>query len=607
MTGELCLRRRNDIRLLIGRTGLLACLAGLSCSDGGDGPSGLTFTTGVVSVSVMTTGPDRPDGFRVALDEGAPRAIDVDGAVSFAGVDPGEHRLTLDAVSDNCAVGGPNPRSVSVTAGETTNVQFSVVCDPLTGTLEVGAETSGSDVDSDGYGVAIDGDSSLPLDVDGSLAPLELRVGSHDVELTDVADNCTVAGENPRTVPIETDAVTSITFQVECDPTTASAPNMAPNVTISSPDPSRDVAPLTVGPGTSVAFSGAADDPEDGPLTGTSLVWTSNVDGQIGTGESFVTGLLSEGQHAVTLTATDSEGRMAFATVLVIVVPPPAPGFQITFRLQEGVALTSGQRAVIEDALSRLESIVTGDVSDVQFERDLMSCAGVHLPALDETIDDLLIYLSIEPIDGQGDILGFAGPCWIRGGSGLPFIGGIRFDIADLDSVVEPNGLLDELLLHEAMHVMGFGTRWNAFGFLEEPSSGNPGADTYFDGPAALARFDVLGGADYTGGNVVPVENDTETYGSGSLDRHWRESVFDDEVMTSSVNIGVNPLSPLTIGQFEDLGYTVDYGAADPYDPVFSLVAPAAVRAERVLPLGDDVWRGPLWMLQPNGRSVRIR
>jgi hypothetical protein len=55
-----------------------------------------------------------------------------------------------------------------------------------------------------------------------------------------------------------------------------------------------------------ITFEGSANDPEDGPLTGSALVWTSDLDGQIGTGTSFVTSDLQPGLHRITLTATDS-------------------------------------------------------------------------------------------------------------------------------------------------------------------------------------------------------------------------------------------------------------------------------------------------------------
>jgi hypothetical protein len=51
----------------------------------------------------------------------------------------------------------------------------------------------------------------------------------------------------------------------------------------------------------------------------------------------------------------------------------------------------------------------------------------------------------------------------------------------------------------------------------------------------------------------------------GSTCIHWDEVCFDNEIMTSVLDDGANPLSRVTIGSLEDLGYTVDYSAADSY------------------------------------------
>ncbi|MFP6765474.1 MAG: hypothetical protein VB858_17735, partial [Planctomycetaceae bacterium] len=47
-------------------------------------------------------------------------------------------------------------------------------------------------------------------------------------------------------------------------------------------------------------------------------------------------------------------------------------------------------------------------------------------------------------------------------------------------------------------------------------------------------------------------------------DAHWRESVLGSELMTGFINTGFNPLTRLTIAQFADLGYQVDFARADP-------------------------------------------
>ena len=61
--------------------------------------------------------------------------------------------------------------------------------------------------------------------------------------------------------------------------------------------------------GENITFSGSGTDEEDGDLNGGSLVWTSNIDGTLGTGATVITSALTAGDHEITLTATDSEGE----------------------------------------------------------------------------------------------------------------------------------------------------------------------------------------------------------------------------------------------------------------------------------------------------------
>jgi extracellular elastinolytic metalloproteinase len=94
-------------------------------------------------------------------------------------------------------------------------------------------------------------------------------------------------------------------------------PNTAPTVTITSPPNGT-----TVTQGASVTFTGTATDTQDGNLSA-NLVWTSNTQGQIGTGASFAFSGLTVGQHAITAVVTDSGGLPGSAAVVVTVQPPP--------------------------------------------------------------------------------------------------------------------------------------------------------------------------------------------------------------------------------------------------------------------------------------------
>ena len=96
-----------------------------------------------------------------------------------------------------------------------------------------------------------------------------------------------------------------------------STPNDAPTVSITSPADGS-----TFDSGATILFEGTASDTEDGDLTA-SLVWTSDINGQIGTGGSFST-TLSDGNHTITASATDTGGKTGSASIGITVGSPPA-------------------------------------------------------------------------------------------------------------------------------------------------------------------------------------------------------------------------------------------------------------------------------------------
>ncbi|AHG87657.1 glycoside hydrolase family 18 [Gemmatirosa kalamazoonensis] len=102
----------------------------------------------------------------------------------------------------------------------------------------------------------------------------------------------------------------------------AAPTNQPPTAAISAPANNA-----TFAQGSTVTFTGAGADPEDGVLSGASLVWTSSRDGQLGTGASLTKTTLTVGAHTITLTATDSKGATATATrsITITAAPPPPP------------------------------------------------------------------------------------------------------------------------------------------------------------------------------------------------------------------------------------------------------------------------------------------
>lgn len=211
--------------------------------------------------------------------------------------------------------------------------------------------------------------------------------------------------------------------------------------------------------------------------------------------------------------------------------------FNITFRYL--VDLTPRQLEVFESAAARWERIIIKDVPS--FTGSIPSAFG-GVPAIEGTIDDIVIEVVIAPIDGPGRILGQAGPRFVRTEDNLTLSGVMFFDVDDLDFLDELD-LFEDVIVHEMGHVLGIGTLWNFNRMLRQGPNSNP----FFAGKFANIHWNAEGGL-----NELPIEN---MGGPGTALSHWRESVLRNELMTGFVNLGENPLSRITAGSLRDLGY----------------------------------------------------
>jgi hypothetical protein len=224
-----------------------------------------------------------------------------------------------------------------------------------------------------------------------------------------------------------------------------------------------------------------------------------------------------------------------------------------------GPDMTDDQKALFTNAAARIDAIIVGAIPDVSYANVTVSnvCGISGLPTISETIHSIIIYASVQSIDGPSGILAESGPCLLRsGGHFFPSVGVMLFDSADLASM-QQQGILQDVITHEMLHSVGFGTIWDVNGLLLAAGTVN----SAFAGAQARAGCVGDGGASVCA-STVPVENDGIP---GTADAHWRESVFGSELMTGFVNFGGMPLSAITVGSLADLGYTVNPLAADPY------------------------------------------
>ncbi len=116
--------------------------------------------------------------------------------------------------------------------------------------------------------------------------------------------------------------------ELDCFPVNGSATvvvaNTEPSVTINSP-----INGTSFVESSNVPFSGTATDLEDGVISG-SLIWTSDIDGEIGSGNSFNLSTLTIGSHQITASVEDDGGLADFETVSISITPNTPPDVSIT-------------------------------------------------------------------------------------------------------------------------------------------------------------------------------------------------------------------------------------------------------------------------------------
>ncbi|HEY0932073.1 MAG TPA: leishmanolysin-related zinc metalloendopeptidase [Gemmatimonas sp.] len=330
-----------------------------------------------------------------------------------------------------------------------------------------------------------------------------------------------------------------------------------------------------------------------GPNSGTVTGATAVTD--LATGAAFV--------GSWTLSAEPTQTLVATSSML--------PGVSVTFTARATTSLydidvrfigeggSTVVRSAFTNAAAKWRQIIAGDMHNTRVTVAAGSCT-TWMPAMNEVVNDVVIFARITPIDGPGKILGQAGPCFVNTGSRLSAVGIMEFDEDDMASLIA-NGSLTEVILHEMGHVLGIGTLWN---FQRTLLVGSGGDDPYFQGTTGRAQFAAISTLAYSG-NAVPVEN---TGAAGTRDSHWRESVLTRELMTGFLNRNVtNPLSRLTVGSLQDLGYVVNLSAADPYSITAQLRYAFPFVESDVVSLGNDIADLPLFEVSPAGTPVLVR
>jgi hypothetical protein len=181
-----------------------------------------------------------------------------------------------------------------------------------------------------------------------------------------------------------------------------------------------------------------------------------------------------------------------------------------------------------------------------------------------QDIDDILIIASLVNIDGAGGVLGRAGPTHLiydqasgdTSSDALPFAAIMEFDIADAETYLAA-GTWGDIVFHEMMHTLGFGTLWESTGvvdlIIDDNGTKRPIDDTYtYNYTGAFATY-------ANGGTAPQVETDG---GSGTAGGHWDELTYDNELMTGYID-DPNYLDQMSLASLGDLGYEINWLAVE--------------------------------------------
>ncbi len=133
-----------------------------------------------------------------------------------------------------------------------------------------------------------------------------------------------------------------------------------PTVTITSPEDE-----LLVPQGTTVSLQATAVDAADAPIAGSELLWSSDIDGDLGSGTSLELDDLSIGIHTISCTTTDSLYRIGSSSVTVNVVAASAYTAQIDFGYSSYLTELPGWNNIYNYQVGKSGTVVENLVSSM--------------------------------------------------------------------------------------------------------------------------------------------------------------------------------------------------------------------------------------------------
>ena len=168
------------------------------------------------------------------------------------------------------------------------------------------------------------------------------------------------------------------------------------------------------------------------------------------------------------------------------------------------------------------------------------------------TVDDVLIEAYLPDLGGVGGVLGRAGAYSVRDPGTedqyTTVVGIMEFDNWDALDLLD-DGVWDDTILHEMIHVLGFGSLWDNFypdiitvtetmNWIAGEETKTPRDDivevessAVYNGTAGLTEYQMEKDASMPADLIVETDG-----GSGTALAHWDEIEYTDELMTGYLN-----------------------------------------------------------------------
>jgi hypothetical protein len=192
------MRRHRSLTAIL----VAATVAGLACN--GDEVS--APEVGRLQVVTITTGQSTdPDGYTVQVDGGQVQSVGPNTQLDFGSLPAGSHIVALAGVASNCSVSEGAAQSFDLSEDSVAVARFTVNCQLSASQVEVTVETSGTDVDGDGYFISLDQGEEHAISAQGTYTFSAVSPGPHLLTLTGFAPNCRpLKGSTPITAGSQT-------------------------------------------------------------------------------------------------------------------------------------------------------------------------------------------------------------------------------------------------------------------------------------------------------------------------------------------------------------------------------------------------------------------